>query len=88
VWHFLKPGANPTIVIYNASVVKIYNAMDSPVRIENKNISFNLKKRSSLLQRWRCTVCKSRRRRIGSWFSKKSSKFSKGYLSNPTWDCL
>jgi hypothetical protein len=51
-------GANPTIVIYNASVVKIYNTTNSLVRFENKNILFLiLKKCSSLQQRWRCS-CK------------------------------
>jgi hypothetical protein len=30
-------GANPTIVFYNASVVKSYNATSSLVRFENKN---------------------------------------------------
>jgi hypothetical protein len=29
-------GANPTIVIYNASVVNFYNASGSLVRFENK----------------------------------------------------
>jgi hypothetical protein len=32
------PGANPTTVSYNASVVKIYNAAGSLVRFENKKI--------------------------------------------------
>jgi hypothetical protein len=31
-------GANPTIVSYNAGVVKTYNATSSLVRYENKNI--------------------------------------------------
>jgi hypothetical protein len=31
------PGANPTIVSYNASAVKIYNATSNLVRFENKN---------------------------------------------------
>jgi hypothetical protein len=34
----IKAGANPTTVSYNASVVKIYNATNSLVRFENKNI--------------------------------------------------
>jgi hypothetical protein len=34
----LAPGANPTIVCYNASAVKIYNATSSLVRFENINI--------------------------------------------------
>jgi hypothetical protein len=66
-------GANPTIVIYNASVVNFYNAsvvnfynaMGSLARFENKNILFYFVKRSSLLQRWRC-ICKLKNRRIGS----------------------
>jgi hypothetical protein len=33
-----KPGANPTTPSYNASVVKIYNAMSSLVCFEIKNI--------------------------------------------------
>jgi hypothetical protein len=36
----LRPGANPTIVSYNASVVNFYNATGSLVRFENKNIIF------------------------------------------------
>jgi hypothetical protein len=34
------PGSNPTMVSYNASAVKIYNASSSLVRFENKNIFF------------------------------------------------
>jgi hypothetical protein len=53
-------GANPTIVSYNASDAKIYNAMSSLVHYDNKKIvSSTLKKRFSLLQRWRCS-CKFR----------------------------
>jgi hypothetical protein len=52
--------------IYNASDVNFYNATGSPARFENKNILFYFEKRSSLLQRWRCS-CKFRGRRIGSW---------------------
>jgi hypothetical protein len=48
-------GANPTIAIYNASVVKFNNAMGSLARFENKNILFYFEKRSGLLQRWRCS---------------------------------
>jgi hypothetical protein len=33
-----QPGANPTIVGYNASAVKIYNGTISLVRFEKKNI--------------------------------------------------
>jgi hypothetical protein len=50
-------GANPTIVIYNASVVNFYNATGSLARFKKKNILFYYVKRSSLLQRWRCS-CK------------------------------
>jgi hypothetical protein len=35
-----KSGANPTIVSYNASAVKIYNATSSLVRLENFFIQF------------------------------------------------
>jgi hypothetical protein len=62
---FMTPGANPTIVIYNASVVNFYNATGSLARFENKNILFYFVKRSSLLQRWRCSS-KLKNRRIGS----------------------
>jgi hypothetical protein len=55
------PGPNPTIVSYNASVVKIYSTVGSQVRFEKK---IYFEKRCSLLQRWRC--CKFRRRKIGS----------------------
>jgi phosphopantetheine adenylyltransferase len=37
------------IVSYNASVVKNYNVTGSLVRFENKNIFFNIEKRSSLV---------------------------------------
>jgi hypothetical protein len=46
----LDPRVVPTIVIYNASAVKIYNNTSSLVRFENKNIYFFYEKRSSLLQ--------------------------------------
>jgi hypothetical protein len=36
----LKPGANPTITSYSASVVKINNAKGSLVRLENRIIFF------------------------------------------------
>jgi hypothetical protein len=51
------PGANPTIVSYNASVVNFYNATGSLAHFENKNILFCLEKRSSQLQCWHCS-CK------------------------------
>jgi hypothetical protein len=60
-----KPGANPTIASYNASVVHFYNSMSSLARFK-KNSFFYFEKRSSLLQRWRCS-CKFKSRRIGSW---------------------
>jgi hypothetical protein len=53
------PGANPTIVSYNASAVKIYSATSSPVRFETMFSSIYFEKRSSLLQHWRCD-CKLR----------------------------
>jgi hypothetical protein len=37
----LDPGPNPTTSIYNASVVKIYNAPNSLARFYNKNIFFS-----------------------------------------------
>jgi hypothetical protein len=37
---YSSPGANSTIVSYNASAVKIYNARSSLVRFGNKNIFF------------------------------------------------
>jgi hypothetical protein len=33
-----RPGANPTIASYNASVLNFYNATGSLARFENKNI--------------------------------------------------
>jgi hypothetical protein len=53
-----KPAANPTIVSYNASAVRIYNATSSLVRFE-KNVFFYFEKRPSLLQRRQCS-CKFR----------------------------
>jgi hypothetical protein len=50
-----NPGPNPTIMSYNASVVNFNNATGSLAHFENKNIFFPFEKRSSLLQRWRCT---------------------------------
>jgi hypothetical protein len=51
----LRSGANFTAVSYNASVVKIYIATNSMARFYNIYLSPWRKKRSSLLQRWRCT---------------------------------
>jgi hypothetical protein len=62
----INSGANPTIVYYNASAVNFYNATGSLARFESKNIVAYFEKRSSLLQRWRCS-CKFKSRRIGSW---------------------
>jgi hypothetical protein len=50
------PEANPAIASYNAK--------SSGARFENKMIFFIYEKRSSLLQRWRCS-CKFQSRRIG-----------------------
>jgi hypothetical protein len=61
----LMTGANPTILIYNASVVIFYKATGGLVRFVNKNIFSLLKKCSRLLQRWRCS-CKFKSRRTGS----------------------
>jgi hypothetical protein len=41
-----NPGANPTIAIYNAVVVKIYNATSSLACFESKSIFFQLKRLS------------------------------------------
>jgi glutamate formiminotransferase len=41
----LTPGANPTIVNYNASAKEIYSATSSLERFENKNIFFCFEKR-------------------------------------------
>jgi hypothetical protein len=49
---------------YNAGVVKIYSATSSLVRFEIKKPLF-FEKRSSLLQRWRCS-CKVQSRKLGS----------------------
>jgi hypothetical protein len=51
------PGDNPTIASYNASVVNFCSSTGSLASFENKNIFFVFEKRSSLLQRWRCS-CK------------------------------
>jgi hypothetical protein len=42
------PGANTTIVSYNASVVNTYSTTSSLVRFDIKSIYFNFEKRSSL----------------------------------------
>jgi hypothetical protein len=61
----LAPGPNPTTSINSASVANFYDT-GSLARFENKNISLYSEKRSSQLQRWRCS-CKFECRRIGSW---------------------
>jgi hypothetical protein len=49
---------NASVVnFYNASVVYFYNSTGNLARFENKNILFNFEKRTSPLQRWRCS-CK------------------------------
>jgi hypothetical protein len=65
----LSPGANPTIVSYNASSVKIYDAKSSFVRLENNNIFFSLLKSALVyyVQRWRRCSGKFISRRMGSW---------------------
>jgi hypothetical protein len=55
--YYDAPGANPSIAIYNASAVKIYNATGSLARFVSENIFTYSEKRSSLLRRWRC-CCK------------------------------
>jgi hypothetical protein len=60
----LAPGPNPTIVIYSASVVKIYNAIGSLVRSESKKM-FYFTLRNTLA--YHNAGCKFRNRRIGSW---------------------
>jgi hypothetical protein len=60
------PVVSPWAAIYNASGVKIYNAMNSIVRFENKHIIFYFQKALAYyIQRWRC-YCKFRSSRIGS----------------------
>jgi hypothetical protein len=41
-------GANPSIVSYNASAVKIYNATNSLASFENKNILLQLQCKNAL----------------------------------------
>jgi hypothetical protein len=65
------PGANPTIVSYNASSVKNYIAKSSLVLFENK-VFFQFVKRSSLLVPWR-NSCKLKSRRTG--YSKNGKTF-------------
>jgi hypothetical protein len=60
-------GANPTIVSYNTSIVKIYNATGRRAHFERKIFTSILKERSCLSRRW---SCKLRSRRIGPRGSK------------------
>jgi hypothetical protein len=61
----LPSGANPTIASFNTSVVNFYSTTGCLARFENKKIFFYVEKRSSPLQRWRCS-CKLKSHRIGS----------------------
>jgi hypothetical protein len=54
-----RTGANPMTAIYNASAVKIYNALSSLVRHETKTFSSTYQKRSILLQRCHCSFIDS-----------------------------
>jgi hypothetical protein len=45
-WRFPKSGANPTILSYNASAVKDYNAKRSLVGFKNRNIYFYFEKKT------------------------------------------
>jgi hypothetical protein len=49
----MKPGSNPTITSYNASVVKNYKTTSSLVRFQKNMILFFESAPCSLLQRWR-----------------------------------
>jgi hypothetical protein len=60
IWH---PGANHTIVSYNASDVKIYNATSSILK--TKTFSPNQKSDLAFLLPRRCCSCNFRSRRIG-----------------------
>jgi hypothetical protein len=51
----LTSESNPTIVNYNANVVKVYTATCSLACFENKFFFLYFEKRSSLLQRWHCS---------------------------------
>jgi hypothetical protein len=63
----LRPGANPSITRYNASVVNIYKATNSIERFSIKIIIPYCKNAPAYyIQRWRY-CCKFRSRRIGSW---------------------
>jgi hypothetical protein len=73
-------GANPKIVSYNASAVKNCSAPSTLERFEYKNIFFYYEKRSSLLQRWRCS-CKFWSLRIGfRWNVSQLNSFTLTYL--------
>jgi hypothetical protein len=70
-----EQAPNPTIVSYNASVVRIYDAAASSLaRFENKTKYYTLEKRSSLLQQWRCG-CKFKCHSIGSCLKRYAIKW-------------
>jgi hypothetical protein len=60
-----RHGANPTIVSYNGSIGKIYNAIYSLVHFENKNIFIYFEE--ALWPTTKRCSCKFRSRWIGSW---------------------
>jgi ATP-dependent DNA ligase len=64
---FLEPGANPTIASYiQRQRCNFFTTPRVAWRdLRTKIFSYIEKKRSSLLQRWRCS-CKFKSRRIGS----------------------
>jgi hypothetical protein len=44
----IYPDAIPTVVSYNASTIKIYNATSSLVRFENKKVFFHFERNNAL----------------------------------------
>jgi hypothetical protein len=62
---FQEPILRPRIT--TPAFIFFTTALGSLERFGNKNILLNSEKRSSLLQRWRCS-CKFKSRRIGSKF--------------------
>jgi hypothetical protein len=67
---FTLPVANPTIVIYNASIVNFYNATGSLACFENKNILFYFEKR------WNCSCKFKSRKTINLIFCGKFANFA------------
>jgi hypothetical protein len=53
--YIVTPGANPTIVSYNASAVEIHNATSSLVRFEGKNIFLYIEE--TALVYYICIMC-------------------------------